>query len=68
MIKIHYEVTHFYKIQNVVKTEFISIQARKEHIPRGEPRIFFFRYRLIGPLLGEGGYKRKSKGICFTKI
>ena len=42
MIKIHYEVTHFYKIQNVVKTEFISIQARKEHIPRGEPRIFFF--------------------------
>ena len=41
MIKIRYEGTHFYKIQNVVKTEFISIQARKELIPGGEPRVFF---------------------------
>ena len=41
MIKIRYEGTHFYKIQNVVKTEFISIQARKELIPGEEPRVFF---------------------------
>ena len=43
MIKIRHEGTYFFKLQNVAKTEFISIQARKELIPRaGTACAFLF--------------------------
>ena len=41
LIKIRYEGTYFFKLQNVAKTEFISIQARKELIPRGGTACVF---------------------------
>lgn len=47
LIKIVFELTRFFKHQNVVKIEFISIQGNKGGLYAGGPynRMYFFLFK-----------------------
>lgn len=61
-------VLTFLSFKTSQKLNSFEYKLERNLYPEGEPRVFFFAYSLIGLLLGEGGYKKKSKGIFFTKI